>query len=309
MTSIQTSLQRIEAWLHAHAPTLWAQLPPGASDKDLAQAEALLGGLTLPDDFKEVYRRHNGWGPSYILLSRLFLYPLTDVIGTWQMMRDGLEAGGFDRGLNWKHAPLHFELADPIRPVWWHLGWVPFAGNEVGEYWAVDLAPAPGGKHGQVIDWEIGPSHIQAMSLEALFAAFAEDLEAGRYLSGESSLTDQGSPLPLPNPLLALSPVRQLLKQAYDAGRALAIRDRVGINEWVAQQMLPPLLTVLDLEEVQLEDRLLACEWLLRIYLALNQREHVKALLPRCQSEAEQAPPYYEIYRTLRQAEATLVGA
>src|ERR1700680_1369099 len=39
MTSLQTSLQRIEAWLHAHAPTLLGQLPPGASEKDLRSEE------------------------------------------------------------------------------------------------------------------------------------------------------------------------------------------------------------------------------------------------------------------------------
>lgn len=46
MTSVQTSWQRIEAWLHTHAPALLEQLLPGVSDEDLAQAEALMGGLT-----------------------------------------------------------------------------------------------------------------------------------------------------------------------------------------------------------------------------------------------------------------------
>jgi SMI1/KNR4 family protein SUKH-1 len=82
MTSVQTSLQRIEAWLYAHAPTLWEQLPPGASDEDLARVEAVMDGITLPEDFKAAYRRHDGWGTPLIFLGRLTLYPLADVIGT-----------------------------------------------------------------------------------------------------------------------------------------------------------------------------------------------------------------------------------
>jgi len=255
------------------------------------------------------YRRHNGWGPQFILLGRLILYPLADVVGTWQMMRDLLEAGDFDSGLNWKHPPLHFHLVTSIRPAWWHLAWLPFAGKQDGEEWVIDLAPAPGGQTGQVIDWEheSGPGHVQAASLEALFATFTDDLEAGRYLFDDARLTDQGFPLPPPLPVL--SPARQLLKQAYDAGRASALRDRVGINESVIQQMLPLLLAALDLEEAQLEDRLLACEWLLLLHLALKQLEPIRTLLPCCQREAEQAPPHYEIHRTLQRVEATLAGA
>jgi cell wall assembly regulator SMI1 len=318
MTTIQNDMQRIETWLHTHAPALLEHLPAGASDEDLAQAEAMMGGLTLPDDFKAAYHRHDGWGTPLVFLGRLTVYPLAGVIGTWQMMRDLLEAGDFDRGLNWKHEPLHFNLTDPIRPVWWHLAWLPFAGNESGEEWAVDLAPAPGGKAGQVIDWEheSGPGHVQATSLQALFAAFAEDLEAGRYLGAGLRLelvSDRGTepilPPLAPQPLPVLSRARQLLKQAYDAGRASAVRNRTWINDSVAQQMLPLLLTVLDLEESQLEDRLLACEWLLQIHLALDQFEDAKALLPRCQREAEQAPPHYEIHRTLRGMRATLAEA
>lgn len=489
MTSVQTSWQRIEAWLHANAPALLEQLPPGVSDEELAQAEALMGGLTLPADFKASYRRHNGWGASRLFLGRLRLYPLAGVTSTWQMMHDLLEAGDFDRGLNWKHAPLHFGLADPIRPVWWHLAWVPFAGDESGEEWAVDLAPAPGGQMGQVIDWEheSGPGRVRCASLEALFATFAEGLEAGHYLSfgvalerrleGGKAAREQAmrhalaqpspaTPLldhafrlgwavetrqdriqtlnailqmetasaahrfqayiwliddalsqkdaeeakhlldhlaaeahslpqehwvwdevercatnlarlrlhsifdvyllqtafqqeeaspqerrfaalrlawlyqnlqqpeearqwteeaarfqpagaeeePAPSTFefaapLVLSPARQVLKQAYEAGRAIALRDRVALNEAVAQQMVPLLLTVLDLEEAQMEDRLLAGEWLLLIHLDLKHLEQVKALLPRCQREAEQAPAHYEIHRTLQRVTATLAGA
>jgi cell wall assembly regulator SMI1 len=317
MSSVQNSFQRIEAWLRTHTPTLFSQLPTGVSDEDLEEAEAAMGGLTLPDDFKEAYRCHNGWGTAYILLGRLKVYSLASVIGTWQMMHDLVEAGDFDRGLNWKHSPLHFQLTDPIRPVWWHLGWLPFAGNESGEEWAMDLAPALGGKNGQVIDWEheSGPGRVQAVSLSALFAAFADDLEAGRYLASGphpnvfSERESEQTPPPFaPQGLPVLSRARLLLKQAYDGGRDIAVRDRVWMNQSVEEWMQPLLLAVLDLEEAQLEDRLLASEWLLQIHLALKQREQVKALLPRIRSIASQAPPHYEMHRSLRSVAAALSG-
>jgi cell wall assembly regulator SMI1 len=501
MHSIEANWHRIDAWFQSQASGLYPPLPTGVSEEALQEAEALMGAR-LPEDFKASYRLHNGWDAKGALLGRLTLYPLAGVVEVWQMMHDLLEAGDFDRGLGWKHEPLHFQLADPIRPVWWHLGWVPFAGDEWEEAteWAVDLAPAPGGQEGQVIEWEheTGPGRIRSTSFAALLETFADELEAGEYIvfdyrverrltkgleaeeqarryavehpsparelldqaaewkhadawtsdivqerlalyhaalqelnarqvdrfdaysalitiycvsgqrtqaeqtlaayaaeiaslpqdhwakQGLQRLAEQVEELELTwainlvmasktaeavallthlleeegRPLLVrsraggmlasfygqvqqpeeahhfeteerrlrealqqdvatqvvqassgeswvpprLSPARRLLKQAYDVGRTSTgqnLAGRLRISESTTRQMIALLLEVLELAEAQLEDRLLAYEWLIELELSLHEHDQAQALFVRCQTEAKQAPAHYEIHRFL----------
>ena len=48
-----------DAWLDANAPDVKKSLNSGATDKDIADAEAVLG-VSLPEDVKASYKIHNG---------------------------------------------------------------------------------------------------------------------------------------------------------------------------------------------------------------------------------------------------------
>lgn len=61
MQTVIAAWQRIDLWLATHAPRVFDQLNPGASEADIAEAEATLG-FALPEDFKASYRIHNGGG-------------------------------------------------------------------------------------------------------------------------------------------------------------------------------------------------------------------------------------------------------
>jgi hypothetical protein len=63
--------------------------------------------------------------------------------------------------------------------------------------------------------------------------------------------------------------------------------------------MIALLLEVLELAEAQVEDRLLAYEWLIELQLSLQEDDQAQALFVRCQAEAKQAPAHDEIHRFL----------
>jgi cell wall assembly regulator SMI1 len=50
---------RIEAWLAQHAPAVLAGLNGPATEQELDATERALG-VTLPEDVRASYRRHNG---------------------------------------------------------------------------------------------------------------------------------------------------------------------------------------------------------------------------------------------------------
>lgn len=54
---------RLDLWLSAERPELKARLRPGASEEDLAAAEAKLG-RALPEDLRALYRWADGQGPN-----------------------------------------------------------------------------------------------------------------------------------------------------------------------------------------------------------------------------------------------------
>ncbi len=85
--------------------------------------------------------------------------------------------------------PLRQSL--PMKPVWCPAQWVTFAGDGSGYQWCLDLAPAPGGKWGQVTAWdhEDGPASVLFSGFELLLSTYADQLEAGLYL-GHSPVID-----------------------------------------------------------------------------------------------------------------------
>ena len=69
-----------------------------------------------------------------------------------------------------------------------HLGWIPFATDTFGNYFAVDMAPGPRGRPGQVIligrDHGDGPAYV-AESVTELLRRHVEALDSGSFEHGE----------------------------------------------------------------------------------------------------------------------------
>jgi len=150
---------------------------------EIQQAELTLA-LRLPEDFKASCRLHNG-GYVVDLVTEMQILSLEEVVSNWQILKDCLDQGSWD-----DLTPDQF-LQDrsrwqtpPLQLVWWHPQWVPIGRDRAGNCCCLDMAPAPEGLVGQVIDWdhEVGPSRVLAPGFFEILSTFADDLEAGKYV-------------------------------------------------------------------------------------------------------------------------------
>ena len=170
---------RIDAWLDTNAPDVKKSLNPGATDKDIADAEADLG-VSLPDDVKASYKIHNGqveYDMGFIN-SREFL-SLNRIVDEWSVWNDLLQGGDFS-GANG-------EPDAGIKDDWWNARWIPLTYDGSGNHDCLDLDPAPGGNVGQMIEmWHDDADRaLLAPSFTEWLTKFADDLEAGEYVTSE----------------------------------------------------------------------------------------------------------------------------
>jgi cell wall assembly regulator SMI1 len=182
VAKLSSAWERIIRWHHAHLPKYLAEnrsadklLRNGASEEELDAAEEDIG-LRFPADVRESYRLHNGSESEYgILPWGFYLLPLDNVVESWRMWHSHVENGAFDGEVS--------RPEGPIRPVHWNTRWIPISHNSGGDHQCVDLDPAPGGRSGQVIEFnhEVGPVRILATGFGEWLRVYAEQLEAGRY--------------------------------------------------------------------------------------------------------------------------------
>lgn len=186
-TTITLLWQRLETWLGVHAPDLLADLQPGATEQAIQQTETFLG-VQLPEDFKAVYRRHNGQDEAsdWLFNGREFL-SLERIQEEWQVWKELLDGGDFDHSAS--------EPDTGIRTDWWHAQWIPITYDGAGNHDCLDLAPAEGGTVGQIIEfWHDDPDRkVLAESYGTWFAAFVLACESGQYIYSEEygSIVDQ----------------------------------------------------------------------------------------------------------------------
>lgn len=174
---METQWNHIKDWMRQHAPTLLADLNPGATEADFQALEAVIG-TTLPEDFKAFYRVHNGQTPQ----SMVTLWGNEELLSTqriaeeWKTWKDLHDSGEFEGN-----------SSDPdmgIRPDWWNPRWIPLTYDGVGNHDCLDLDPDQDGVSGQVIRmWHddavrelLGENMLQWLTY------FAEDLQEGRYV-------------------------------------------------------------------------------------------------------------------------------
>lgn len=179
-----SDIERIDAWLTAHAPRIKEfSLNPPAGQAEFDRLETLIG-QGLPEDFKTLYRWHNGLNSETNIGSLVYgldFYPLDKV-----------------------ERELAFYRKQPVLPSkanssaietdhkTWPL-WLPIADDGGGRVvLCLDLSPGPSGKLGQVIflDSEEDMAILVAASTADLLKEFADDLEAGRYQLDSDALEE-----------------------------------------------------------------------------------------------------------------------
>lgn len=167
---------RIEAVLRATAPDQLAALAPGATAEVIQAAETSLG-VALPPDVRESYTVHNGSGAVDVLSSELYgliavpLHSLDELVREWQLWQE------WGRGGNDRHtSPQGPVKADRYNPRWLPVTW---DGGSVNL--CIDLDPAPGGVHGQLIYLDhLDPQRVADDGWRVFLERYAEQLELGR---------------------------------------------------------------------------------------------------------------------------------
>lgn len=131
--------------------------PADAATVERAETES---GIRFPDELRALYAIADGQHPSFPrgdgphppttpLFPGYDLLTVADALLQWNGWADihgqhGPDMSDFDDA-------IAVRGDDPVRGVYWDLGWWPLAMDGGGNFLAVDTAPAPGGTVGQIV--------------------------------------------------------------------------------------------------------------------------------------------------------------
>jgi cell wall assembly regulator SMI1/predicted DNA-binding WGR domain protein len=132
------------ARIEAKAAAAGVTLAKGASAKEVKAAEKALG-LTLPEEVVAFYRRHDGSEDEPAVEGRELL-SLSRIVDEWKIWKDLLDQGTFE-------ANDHGRPDPGVQKRWWIAEWVPVTYDGAGNHHVLDLAPAAGGTHGQILSF------------------------------------------------------------------------------------------------------------------------------------------------------------
>ncbi len=218
---VSHSWGRIDRWAEEHYEELFEELGEGATNNDLNDLEHQLD-CSLPMDVRESLQIHDGQErggrPTGIIFGCMLL-DCEEIVQEWQNWKVvneqyltppvnyrpapppqalGGASSSSSRGQSqqpagqWRQELLAKQDSQPvgaIQKVYAHPAWIPLARDWGGNNLAVDLAPGPAGKWGQVIlfgrDYDC--KYVVARSWSAFLATVADDLNSGKWFIDEDS--------------------------------------------------------------------------------------------------------------------------
>ena len=220
---VSHSWKRIDAWAEKNYPELFDQLAEGATNNDLNELEHQLD-CSLPLEVRESLQTHDGQErgglPTGIIFSCMLL-DCEEIAQEWENWRKvnseyfperaGPEptklpkAFGSGAGSSSSMAPLQqsgnplwreelqsrqdSQPPNAVQRVYAHPGWIPLARDWGGNNIAVDLAPGPTGKWGQIIIFgrDYDCKYVVARSWSAFLAMVADDLQSEKWWVDEDT--------------------------------------------------------------------------------------------------------------------------
>ena len=176
MLTINQIWAKLETQLNLLAPEIVKDLNEKADDFLFSALQSKIGAV-LPTDFVELYKIHNGQnfeiGGGFIGCEQWL--PINAIIDEWNIWKKLYDQKTFDEA-----------IASPdsgIQNIWWSPLWIPLTGDGAGNNFCMDLAPANGGKYGQIIRMWHDHEHREliAGSISEWFEKIASDLENGFF--------------------------------------------------------------------------------------------------------------------------------
>lgn len=223
---VNHSWKRIDGWLEDKYQELWDQLGEGCTQNDINELEHELD-CTLPLEVRESLMVHDGQErggrPTGVIFSAMLL-DCEEIVQEWKNWRTVNEEylsrpssitsvraplKAFDGGASsssnplptsdqnktnshWREELINRQDSQPsnaIQKAYAHPGWIPLARDWGGNNLAVDLAPGPAGKWGQIIlmgrDYDC--KYVVARSWAALLATVADDMNSSKVFVDEDS--------------------------------------------------------------------------------------------------------------------------
>jgi cell wall assembly regulator SMI1 len=223
---VSHSWKRIDRWAEDNYPELYDQLAEGATVNDINELEHELD-CSLPMDVRESLQIHDGQErgglPSGIIFGCMLL-DCEEIVQEWSNWRlvnqqylsepahpqtkSPSKAFGSNSASSSSQSQ-QLQQQQPVRPLWRqellakqdsqpadaiqkayaHPGWIPLVRDWGGNNLAIDLAPGPAGKWGQVIlfgrDYDC--KYVVARSWAALLATVADDLGTEKWFVNEDT--------------------------------------------------------------------------------------------------------------------------
>ncbi|XWX02051.1 hypothetical protein V2A60_010083 [Cordyceps javanica] len=221
---VQHSWHRIDSWAEENYFELFDQLGEGCTINDLNDLEHQLD-CSLPQDVRDSLMVHDGQErggtPTGIIFSGM-LMDAEEIVQEWETWRrvneqylldaannrapprpssrdNGESSSGRQRPPSsssnpdaWQENLLQKQDCVPpnsIRKAYAHAGWVPLVRDWGGNNLAVDLAPGPTGRWGQIILFgrDYDTKYVVARSWGAFLALVADDLNSGKWYVDEDT--------------------------------------------------------------------------------------------------------------------------
>lgn len=171
-------------------------LRPGATEDAIVALEAQVG-VRLPVDVRDLYRLSDGQLDVFAVAAIPRGKILTPIFGSYEFNSLDRVASEWN---SWReirnqsspeeiedfHSNVEVRAGDPVKKLYTHSLWIPFATDGGGNSLALDLDPAPGGARGQIIiiGSDEDERRVLAPSLGAFLAGLAPMLDVGRLTIG-----------------------------------------------------------------------------------------------------------------------------
>ncbi|KAJ5693362.1 hypothetical protein N7462_002785 [Penicillium macrosclerotiorum] len=213
------SWRKIERWLEHNYEELLDNLGEGCTQNDINELEHELD-CSLPLEVRESLMIHDGQErgglPTGILFSSMLLdcEEIVQERKNWKTVNEEFlsasmmhnpapvsssaassssAAGSQQQGSPvWRNELLERQDSQPpgaVQKAYAHPAWIPLARDWGGNHLAIDLAPGPAGKWGQVIIFgrDYDCKYVVARSWAAFMAIFADDLCSGKVIVDEET--------------------------------------------------------------------------------------------------------------------------
>lgn len=209
------SWSKIDRWAEKNYEELWDQLCEGCTQNDINELEHDLD-CSLPLEVRESLTVHDGQErgglPTGILFGCMLL-DCEEIVQEWKNWRTvneeflgsstlplqtpkafGASSSATQQGSNplWRQELLDRQDSQPPRAIqkaYAHPGWIPLARDWGGNCIAIDLAPGPAGKWGQVIIFgrDYDCKYVIARSWASFLATVADDITSDKVFVDEET--------------------------------------------------------------------------------------------------------------------------